>query len=388
MLKSEKTLDEALLLVDDPHVDMRDVVVPIWLDLSTGRVITEPPTNPEGYCRLWRASEAKPTKKRSAKAKEDDEDVPFPICPVCTKSGKRKISDLVTKGEQPFANIVRAQFALQAPTRRRSSEYPNGGRKVLLFSDGRQKAARLARDLPREVEFDTFREALVLAVQALQRIGKTPKLNSSLYVAFVAVCAEAHLAFFDQQDRSQENFLNDLESYREYYDLAGALADWRPTLPPRYQQVLLDQLTNPFYSLYSICAAVVKPTDQALKALQKELTGFPETFLQQDLSAVTTVWIQHLLQETAYDDTILDVSRRTVSQFRERRSYGSSIRSFDKLLNYALNATQIQQLTKQLYAVLTADKDGSAYLYPRKLAVELAVEFGLVSVSCLRASFT
>lgn len=43
-----------------------------------------------------------------------------------------------TKGEQPFANIVREQFMLQQPIKKDSS-LPNEGRKVLLFSDGRQK---------------------------------------------------------------------------------------------------------------------------------------------------------------------------------------------------------------------------------------------------------
>ena len=41
------------------------------------------------------------------------------------------------------------------------------GRKALLFSDGRQKAARLARDLPREVERDSLREALIAALKEL-----------------------------------------------------------------------------------------------------------------------------------------------------------------------------------------------------------------------------
>ena len=49
------------------------------------------------------------------------------------KSGD-KIMDLATKGEQPFANLVREQLVLQPATRPISEQYPNGGRKELLFS--------------------------------------------------------------------------------------------------------------------------------------------------------------------------------------------------------------------------------------------------------------
>ncbi len=77
--------------------------------------------------------------------------------------------DLVTKGEAPFSNLVKAQVLAQPPRRPESAAAPNGGRKSLLFSDGRQKAVRLARDIPREVEQDSFRQAVVLAVVELAR---------------------------------------------------------------------------------------------------------------------------------------------------------------------------------------------------------------------------
>ena len=88
----------------------------------------------------------------------------FNVCPVCRRGWRTRsqIMDLVTKGEAPFSNLVKAQFLAQPARRPESAVAPNGGRKSLLFSDGRQKAARLARDIPREVEQDSFRQALAL----------------------------------------------------------------------------------------------------------------------------------------------------------------------------------------------------------------------------------
>ena len=69
-----------------------------------------------------------------------------------------------------------------------------------LFSDGRQKAARLARDIPREVLADTFRQVLVIASQKLTSVGIEPRPNLDLYIAFLAVVSDHSLSLFDGDD--------------------------------------------------------------------------------------------------------------------------------------------------------------------------------------------
>jgi len=120
-------------LVDDRHVDDKGPTTHIEV-----QVPTEEPPDEDG---AWSWTQ----------------------CPACgikerrRPNGDTKVEDLVTKGEEPFAHSVRSMFGIQ-PTDPLKEEFPNEGRKVLCFSDGRQKAARLARDLQSNVESDSFRE--------------------------------------------------------------------------------------------------------------------------------------------------------------------------------------------------------------------------------------
>mgnify|MGYP000323015121 CR=1 FL=1 len=75
-----------------------------------------------------------------------------------------------TRGEQPFTALIETQFAEQPP-QKDDPGLPNRGRKVLVFSDGRQKAARLAPALETSHMQDTFRQVLALAVVELARLG-------------------------------------------------------------------------------------------------------------------------------------------------------------------------------------------------------------------------
>jgi ATP-dependent helicase YprA (DUF1998 family) len=368
-------LDETFLLVESPHPAMCKEVGWIWLDMSTGRVQTEPPDDPNRYRRLCR-----PARPQAQGATQRGQLFSFEHCPACTKQVRDKIMDLATKGEQPFANLVREQLVLQPATKPLSEQYPNGGRKELLFSDGRQKAARLARDLPREVEFDSFRQALALAVQRLTGLGSEATLNERLYVAFISVCSDFFLHFFDREGRSQEQLIEHVRQFREFYDadLQAALEEeWRPTPPPRYDQALLRQLADPFYSLYAACAAVVQPSRASLRKLDRQLAGLPEAFRRDHLKDVATAWIQVLLDRTAFNPQISEETRRRVSEYFRPIPWHSSIRQVERLLADpgGLSDAQTRLVREQLYGVLTSrDSQGHPYLDPSGLVLVLALE--------------
>jgi hypothetical protein len=236
--------------------------------------------------------------------------------------------DLVTKGEAPFSNLVKAQVLTQPPRTERSSKSPNEGRKVLLFSDGRQKAARLARDIPREVEQDSFRQALSLAVLALQEHNVQPVPALDLYLAFVSIAAKYYLAYFEKQDQRQ--FLAHAATFRNDYEgsLEDALSNrWQPTpFPGRYKEALLRQLGSRYYSLAATTLGFVSPARIPLRNFATVFARLARTVPVQQSSteaeAVATAWIADLLRDDLAFGDVNDAMRCAVAGY-PLKSWGS-----------------------------------------------------------------
>lgn len=408
-------LDESFLILEEPHEKMTAAdkarVEPVWIEITTGRVFTMPPAA-DGADRkfrmCWRARAGaatsllrnKKTEKQKGAAKGNGGESagpeagngrrgPFVSCPNCTRETGYKIMDLATKGEQPFANLVREQLMLQPAVREVDEQYPNGGRKVLLFSDGRQKAARLARDLPREVEFDTFRQALAIAVTRLERAARRVTLDDTLYRAFVTVCHDHYLHFFDQEENSQKVLLDHIASYHaDHWDrqdeeagLLALLEDGAITPPPRYRQALLRQLADPFYSIYAACVAVVEPSDEALRLLRRRLAqatpALPDRFVNDELRAFSIAWIQEVLDKGAFDPAVPDAARFQVNKYYKPVETGARFPRPENVLEShgGLSMPQVEFVRTQLYGVLTSqDASGNAHLTPGRLRLRVALD--------------
>jgi len=392
-------LDETYLLAAEPHDDAhkKGLIEEIWMDMLTGRVVVQEPDDLEGYRKLYRPGQKVMEKKEDAKKNagaqsgnghrngkgKKAEDSPFPQCPACLKRSGQKIMDLATKGEQPFATLVREQLTQQPAHKPQDEHYPNGGRKVLLFSDGRQKAARLARDLPREVEFDSIRQVIILAAKRLNDLNEEARLNERLYLAFMSVCNDHYLHFFDRDSLKQHNA--NLKHFRATYDadletVIDALnegEEYAPTLPEQYQKAVLRQLCDPYYSLYSACAAIVVPTKGALKSLKRTLSSLPVPFLENDFKAVASVWVQEMLERSAFDESLNNDTRREVTEFPRPPQHNEAVGDLEKLFKDGgqLTDAQIRTLREAFYSGLMGQnkEDSSWYLKPKLLALQIAV---------------
>ena len=205
--------------------------------------------------------------------------------------------DLATKGEAPFAQLIRTQVELQPVTQEKTDCSPNGGRKSLLFSDGRQKAARLARDIPREIENDVFRQLLLLAAIELRGIGREATLGVHMYVALLHVLAKNALFLFDGADRQQ--LQRDVLDHRRHYlgELREALDESPPAKPARFSSLLLRHLGSPFYSVSALTLAHLAPIARVRRQIIAELRGMNES----ELRNVWTAWIQSFASEFAVD---------------------------------------------------------------------------------------
>ncbi len=267
-----------------------------WLHKATGKLLNHKPSEDQlqQYLEVLRPDNAVLISGKSILTFTNR-------CPICMKrwqSGTTKIMDLATKGEAPFAQLVRTQVELQPPTIFTSNQSPNGGRKSLLFSDGRQKAARLARDIPREIENDVFRQLLLLAVKELTAIGQEPRLKR-IYIAMIHSLAKSSILLFDGNDRHQ--LQQEVRNYIAYYDrdLESALQD-QHSASPSFNALLLRNLGSPFYSVSALTLAYLFVSSQAHKAILKAL----KVTKSDDLDKILIIWIQSYANAFAVDGSL------------------------------------------------------------------------------------
>ena len=119
----------------------------------------------------------------------------FVPCACCGKQylyGQSSVQDHQTKGDQPFQSLLGTQIRVQPPGPQPATEFaPLRGRKVLVFSDSRQVAARLAPTLQNYSLRDTVRALLPVGFQIL---ANDPQFGSVLVLdnAFLAVIVAGH----------------------------------------------------------------------------------------------------------------------------------------------------------------------------------------------------
>lgn len=339
----------------------------VWLHTPTGQLVSERPAGAAKghYLALLRPDTPTRDRGRTVMSFKGD-------CPACdqrTRPDAPLAMDLATKGEAPFAHIVRAQVATQPVTRIPTMQAPNGGRKTIVFSDGRQKAARLARDIPREIELDVFRQTLFMAAKALEEIGKEARLDDHIYTAFLKCLHEHNLRFFDGDDRRYLD--DDLNKFVSFYDgdLELALGD-RLTPPPSFWAILLKQLGTPFYSISALTLGYVAPTKSARARILKESSNIPP----EDLDAIIIAWIQRLLTRFAFDRDMADGVREQASRYKLRPA--SAADGFSKLQREVLTMKGLNtdKLAECFAKNLCESKpDGTVYLSPRYLVLRSAL---------------
>ncbi|MGE3709553.1 MAG: Zn-binding domain-containing protein [Hyphomicrobiaceae bacterium] len=119
----------------------------------------------------------------------------FAPCGCCGDSfmfGQSSVQDHLTKGDQPFQALLATQIRVQPPGPQAASDFaPLRGRKVLIFSDSRQVAARLAPTLQSYSLRDAIRALLPVGYRLL---AGDPQFAPSLVLdhAFIATLVAAH----------------------------------------------------------------------------------------------------------------------------------------------------------------------------------------------------
>lgn len=336
--ESTEELDELHLLVEEPRSDpdpehehhrpLKETTQSRKLDISTGHLVDErlaSERDSDEQITVWVPTEEPP---------EDDDPWSWTRCPACgiqerrNRSGRTKVSDLETKGEEPFANVVRSMFQIQ-PEAPMKDDLPNDGKKVLCFSDGRQKAARLARDLQQSVELDSFREVVADIIR--QQDGELPL--DRLFAEFAVYCRSNHIVFFDDQDervtqdgvqyvgsRSHfEEIQQRLPDIAEQYGLESI--DEIPDVevcrreisehPRKFDSVLLRSLGDPYFSIPAALIGYIRPLASVMEELKQQNDSFDSELLE----AIIVESIRNACEERAFDEDISTIARNESRQY-------------------------------------------------------------------------
>ncbi|MEG2417735.1 MAG: Zn-binding domain-containing protein, partial [Eubacterium sp.] len=106
-----------------------------------------------------------------------------------------------------FFNLIKAQFQTEEPIEGKPVElYPNEGRKALLFSDSRQRAARLARDMSQASHDQIMLQLFVTAIHTMEK-EEEPYPLDKIYAYILVEASKNHLWLFDNE--SADKFKND-----------------------------------------------------------------------------------------------------------------------------------------------------------------------------------
>ena len=143
----------------------------------------------------------------------------FQSCPRCGARGE-VIMDHVTKGDEPFQELVSSQLLEQPP--RPEVETPLKGRKALIFSDGRQAASRLAGKLQQYSMRDAVRPLMLDGLAELERRFGAPVALEHAYAALLTGCVIRGITLRPAQ---APHFNEDLQMFRELLSSSPPLTE-------------------------------------------------------------------------------------------------------------------------------------------------------------------
>jgi len=207
----------------------------------------------------------------SFEAKGKPDVLTFSVCPHCRHSfSKAQLTSFNTRGNQSFFNLIQAQFQAQPPVPGKMGNpevMPNEGRKVLLFSDSRQRAAKLARDMSDASDMTASRQIAALAIDKMEKEEAEQSLNS-FYDYFAMSAAENNVHIFHDEQRNK--LLEDGKQALKNYKRANKRGiGYSPRFsidnaPGQMKEQLLRLYCGGYNTLLDSAISWIEPTDAAL----------------------------------------------------------------------------------------------------------------------------
>lgn len=244
----------------------------------------------------------------------------FSTCPHCGKMlSSSQLTSFSTKGNLSFFNLIRSQFQLQAPVSGKDNDperLPNEGRKVLLFSDSRQRAAKLAKDMSDASDISAARQLFAIAVSMMEENPAEQSLDK-IYDFFCIAAGKAHVRIFSGNDRGK--FADDCKSVIDIYDRYKKRGrDYEPSLsvanaPVQMLEYLLRVFAGGYNTLYDSATCWLEPTKRFLYDAIDSLEEKGIDVSEEDFLEIFNAWIMSVIDtSTALGHTISDIVRNKV----------------------------------------------------------------------------
>jgi ATP-dependent helicase YprA (DUF1998 family) len=300
----KKPLEALDLLLEDPSPGYE--VEPAEFDLETGRL------NPQMLGSRTRRVFLK--KGRTSPQLQDNvEDEAnavgfgeFRPCSVCGDTaawGKSSVQDHQTKGDQPFQALINRQLEVQPPSPVPETRLaPLRGRKVLIFSDSRQTAARLAPNLQRYSTQDALRPLICFGYRTLQGFENLKDLLSLQDLYLAVLIAAKHLGVRLRPElRGNETFAEELVvsdaltagSLNSPSQMLGLFGRLRAASPPESLLALIvETLLDRYYGLETLAlASIVEIAEHRPKVTKlASIPGLAES--DQQKLALCRLWLR------------------------------------------------------------------------------------------------
>lgn len=300
-----------------PERQGKNKILPCYLDVKSGFIDFSDDSldGRDGIRKLYYST-------FTAKARPDV--YTFATCPHCRHElAKMQLTSFSTRGNQSFFNLIKAQFQAQPAVPGKTGKLnilPNEGRKVLLFSDSRQRAAKLARDMSDASDTTASRQLAALAINRMEQETAEQSMNY-LYDYFAMVAVENHVQIFhdSETDKQRTRLIEHGTQAKTNYARAkrrGLSYSPRFTIdnaPAQMKEQLLHFYCGGYNTLIDSAISWIEPTDvskwDALDSLEEAGIDVSEN----DFMELFNAWILSVCDTSVVlGHTISDVIREKV----------------------------------------------------------------------------
>lgn len=286
---------------------------------------------------------------------------PCAVCGQTTAFGRSYVQDHQTKGDEPFRALIAKQIQVQNPGSVPATRLaPLRGRKVLIFSDSRQTAARLAPNLQTYSTRDALRP---LIVYGYDRLTQSSVMNSlsleDLYLA-VLIAAKSMNIRLRPELRHGESFQDEIVVEKAIqngvFEKKGNLADLmldisRSSPPESLFLEIITSITDRYYGLEPLALASLleRPRHSSHICSLPEIPNYASS--EDEKLALARVWLRCWLRPGFW------LSHMPAAwQSRHVRTHSGNFTNFNRFINQTEARTIFNRHWKPVLLELFAER--------------------------------